>query len=240
MSFLGGLFGGGPSPQMKFTSAQEQSLADTLMANYSQLYGEQQDVFSKLNAAYSPIIAAGPGQQGFTSPVLAALNTQAINSASAANRNARQSVADYGAGRGNSSGLVSGVQKQLQGEVASASANQLATAQNAITQANYNLGRQNYYTALGGLSSLGGLENPVNTGALASNELTDTFNSATKINDETNAQRAALAGGLVGLGIDAATFGAGGIANLGAGESFGEGVGDFFQGGMSALGKQNG
>lgn len=234
--FLSALMGGGgPSREMKENSAQQQSLANTFMANYSQLYGENQEVLGQLKRSLTPLIAAGPGQQGFTSPVLAALNSQAINGAGAANRNARQAVANFGAGRASDSGLTSGVQKQLEASVASNSSNQLANAQNEITQKNYETGRQNYFSALGGEEAMAGFTNPNGAGSLANSELTSSFNSSTKINDEVNAQKAARAGAIASLAMDVGTFGLGGIANLGAGESLGEGFGDFFKGGVGAL-----
>jgi hypothetical protein len=237
-SLIGGLFGGGPSTAMKENSAEQASLAREFMADYGQRFGEESAIFNQLRSSYAPLIAAGPGQQGFTSPVLAALNTQAINSSAVANRNAQQAVANFGAGRASDSGLKSGVQQQLEASVASNSANQLATAQNQITQANYTTGQQNYWRALGGIDSLAGKENSSATGNLASSQLSSSFGAATKVNDEINAQKAALAGGIASLGIDAATFGMGGIANLGAGESFGEGAKDFLKGGVGALSGQ--
>jgi len=234
---LSSIFGsGGPSTAMKTNAAQQQSLSNQLLADFGQRYGQQSQLFSTLQSAYSPIIAAGPGQQGFTSPVLAALNTQAINASGAAARNARQAAGNFSAGQNNTSGLTSGIQKQIDASISSSAANQLATAQNNITQKNYELGQQNYWRAAGGIQALAGEENPTPYSGQANESLGQNFSQNTKINDEVNAQKAALAGGITGLALDAATFGAGGIANLGAGESFGEGASDFLKGGWSALG----
>src|SRR5271157_4586088 len=113
-TLIGGLMGGGgPSSAMKFNEGQTASLADTFMANYSTLFGENQSFLNTLKSSYAPLIAAGPSQQGFSSPVLAALNSAALNNSAAANRNAQMQVANYGAARSGDSGLVSGVQKQL-------------------------------------------------------------------------------------------------------------------------------
>lgn len=240
---MGGLIssifgGGGPSREMKAAASQEQTLANLLMSNYQGLYGEQQDLFGKLKAAYSPIVAAGPDQQGFSSPVLASLNTQILNSGSAANRAARQASANFAAGQGGggTSGLQSGIQKQIQASIASNSANQVANAQTNLSLKNFELGRDNFFRSAGGLDALAGLESPTATGGMAGSELSSVFHDESKINDEVNAQRAALAGGIASLAVDAATFGAGGIANMSADSSGLENAGNFFAGGFKSLG----
>src|SRR5579863_8468066 len=146
----------GPSSQENQLQQQSQSFASMLQGNYSTLFGNQLDVLNNINKSLSPILAAGPSQQGFSAQELAALNTQAINSAGAASRNAQQAVGNFTAGRGGGggTGILSGVDAQLKSAVASSSENQLATAQNNITQANYNQGNANYWRAEGGMDQL--------------------------------------------------------------------------------------
>src|SRR5271166_1589225 len=225
-SFISALMGGGgPSTEMTDVAAKESSLANTFMQNYGQLYGEQQGIFNQLKAAYSPLIAAGPGQHGFTSPVLNALNTQAINAAGAANKNAQQAARMYGAGEGGgqfagggTSGLTSGIQKQIEAATGTQVANALGAQQNQITQADYNQGRANYFQALGGEQALSGMMNPNATGKLATDQLTSAYDTASNINDEKNAQSAALWGGISSLSnsvLSGGLTGTGGVGNLG-------------------------
>jgi hypothetical protein len=237
-SFISALLGGGgPSAQMKTTAAQQTSLANSLFADYNQRFQGQSDILSQLRSSYAPLIAAGPGQQGFTSPVLAALNTQAINNSAAASRNARQAAGNFSAGQNNTSGLTSGITKQINASVDSQAANNLASTQDQITQANYKQGRENYFAALNGDQSVAQMENPTAFSSQAGQNLSESFSQGSKINDENNAKSAALWGGLASLGIDAATFGMGGVANLDTtgGSSVGEQFGNVFKGGIDAL-----
>ena len=244
-SFISALMGGGgPSTEMTDVAAKESSLANTFMQNYGQLYGEQQGVFNQLKAAYSPLIAAGPGQHGFTSPVLNALNTQAINAAGAANKNAQQAARMYGAGEGGgqfagggTSGLTSGIQKQIEAATGTQVANALGAQQNQITQADYNQGRANYFQALGGTQALGGMVSPTNVGTQASNELGASYGTESNISQLKQQQQNALIGGALNLGVDAVTFGAGGIANLDTtgGSTPWEQTKNLFSGGVDAL-----
>jgi hypothetical protein len=238
MGFLGALLGSsGPSKEMKQTAAEQSSLANTLFSNYQTQFQNQSSALAMLKQAYTPLVAAGPNQQGFSSPELAALHTQAINSTGAAARNARQASGNFSAGQNSSSGLTSGITKQINASINSSAAQKLSDQQLGITEANYATGRENYKEATAGLNTLAGQYNPTAYAGQAGQNFSESFGQAKEINAETQAAQAAKFGAIASLGIDAATFGAGGIANLGAGESFGEGVGDFFSGGAKALGQ---
>jgi hypothetical protein len=221
---------------MKSDTAQGESLTRQLQSYAASQFADQKGILDSLNKSFSPIVAAGPSQQGFSAAERAALNTSAINNAGAAARNARQAAGNFSAGQNNTSGLQSGVQKQINASVDSAAANQLATTQNQITQADYATGRQNYFNATAGENALAGHYTPGEFSGQAQSGITSDFGMNKEINAENNAKQAAIAGGIASLAGDALTFGMGGIANLGAGESFGEGAGDFFKGGISALG----
>jgi hypothetical protein len=228
----------GPSSQEKLLSGQSANFASILQGNYGTLFGNQSAVLAAINKSLSPILAAGPSQQGFSAGERAALNTQAINSAGAASRNAQQAAANFGAGQGGggTSGLQSGIQKQIQGSIASASAGQLATAQNQITQADYNQGTQNYWRAAGGMQSLaeGYSPNAAQGGAISENQAA--FGQAQTITEQQNQKEQAIAGGIVGLATSALTFGAGGLAGMGASAAGASQPGAFLSGGLSALG----
>lgn len=216
--------GGGPSAAMQADAAKQSSLADEYHQDYSQLFGQRSDIFNQLKNSYSPIISMGAGQHGFTSPVLNSLNAQALNSAGAANTNAMQAARNYGAGQGGggTSGLASGIQKQILGSIASSSANALGAQQGQIVQQDYATGRDNYFKSLQGAQNLASEMNPNQTGKLASGQLDSAYSSASNINDEKNVQQAALWGGLTSLAGNIATGGmsgaiSGGLSMLGGG-----------------------
>ena len=224
MGFFSSLFGIAPGPTQSaqdFASRQNE-LALTMNRDFSQRFGEQSDVFKNLTNQLTPIANLGPNQQGFSPQELSAMNAQAINTAGAASRNAQQSVAGTLAGQevgpygGNSSGLVSGIQQQIQGTVASQSANQLASAQNEITQRNYEAGRENFWRSTAGEQSLANAENPEPYGTMAQSSLGQARASAADIDRQKQARSDAwggLAKGLIGAGLNFATGGASVLAS---------------------------
>jgi hypothetical protein len=104
----GNMFGNcGPSSAESISQGAEQSLAQEMQSNYATRFADQQQVLDRLNQSLSPIVAAGPNQQGFSPKELANLNTQAINTTGAAARNATQAAQTSlaGCGGGGDSGL---------------------------------------------------------------------------------------------------------------------------------------
>jgi hypothetical protein len=215
----------GPTNSEKTLQGQSQSFASLLQGNYNTLFGNQLNTLNSISKSLSPILAAGPSQQGFSAAESAALNTSAINNAGAANRNAQQAVGNFTAGQGGggSTGILSGVTGQLKSAVASQSANQLATSQNQITQANYAQGNQNYWRAQGGMNQLaeGYSPNSAQSGAISSNQ--NSFQQASTIQQQQNQEDQEIAGGVASLAMSGATFGAGAMGGGG------------LEGGLSAL-----
>jgi hypothetical protein len=214
----------GPSQAEKDQQAQSASFAAQLKSNYGTRFGQQSDVLNAINQSLSPILAAGPSQQGFSAAETAALNTQAINSAGAASKNAQQAAANFGAGQGGggSSGITSGIQQQIQGSIASQSANQLAGAQNQITQANYAQGNQNYWKAQGGMNALSQGYSPNAAMEGATNEQKQAFGEAGTVYQQQQQEDQAIAGGISSLAMTAAGGiggGISGVANSAAGAS---------------------
>jgi hypothetical protein len=215
----------GPTSQEEELQGQSQAFSTLLQGNYNTLFGNQLNVLNSINRSLSPILAAGPSQQGFSAPTLAAMNTQAINASGAASRNAQQAVANFGAGQGGggSSGLISGVQRQLQGAVASQSANQYANAQNNITLANYSQGNTNFWRAQGGADQLaaGYSPNSAQGGAISANQTS--FGEASAIQQQQQQEDQMIAGGVTALAMGGASFAAGAMNGGG------------LQGGLQAL-----
>jgi hypothetical protein len=247
MGFFSSLFGG-PSAQQQQLAANESNLATQMSQAFQSQLSDQKGVMDRLNQQLTPIANLGPNQQGYSPQELAAMNSQAINNAGAASRNAQQMVGNTlaGQGGGGSSGLVSGIQQQIRGTIASAGANQLANAQNLITEQNYATGRQNFESAVSGEHALAGLYNPEQFGNLASGTNQQALQDANQITQEKQAAAfapLALGAKLIGGGLTGAM---GGFGSLGMGDpalsgvpqSFGDKIGNFFGGAETALSGQ--
>ena len=152
---LGGGFFGGPSG-MEIGAAQQQNTFAGLARGYAATnYGEQQAGFgSKMNSILQGV-EGGKLLPGFTPATQAALNTGAINNAAASNANLKRAINTNAAGRGGSSGLISG---QNSAALAGASANVEANLSNQINQntiANQQMAEQNTQHGIRGYGAFG-------------------------------------------------------------------------------------
>lgn len=210
----------GPSNAETSAANNASSLAGTFSSDASSRFANQSEILSSLQNSLTPILSGGPSQEGFSAAEKAALNTQAINASGAANKNAQQAAANFGASRGDST-LTSGVQKQIQAGVASNSAGQLASAQNSIVQQDYSAGNRNYWATQGALGALGNSEDSSQFATLANGATQNAFSDQDTVSNEKNAEAGQIAGGVAGLaGAFAGTNFAGG---LGGGKIFGSG-----------------
>ena len=166
------------------------------MSNYSQLFSQQQGVLAGLNKSLSPIVAAGPNQQGFSGAELNSLNTSAINANAGATQSALQAARTFGAGQGGggTSGLTSGITKQIESSVAAQGAGNLATNEGQIQQANWAQGNSNYFKALGAQEGVAQLYNPNGSMTGAINENNNSFSQASAIDTQDNAMAQDIAG----------------------------------------------
>lgn len=189
----------GPTGAELTQQGNSATFASQLQANYGQLFGQQQGVLASLNKSLSPVLAAGPSQEGFSAPEKAALNTAAINGAGAANRSAQQAAANFGAGQGGGAGagITSGITKQIQGSIASQSANALAGQQNNIVQQDYAQGNKNYWQAQGAMQQLGQQYNPSAAESGSISEGGQAFSEASNIESQGIGEQ--VAGDVVGL-----------------------------------------
>jgi len=137
--------------------AADQAFQKMMTSDYQTTFGQDQQLFNNLTTGLSQITAAGPGQQGYTAPELASLNSQNINAAAASNSKLQTAIGENAATKGTADpGVESGV---VQAERAAAATN-VDTAMNnraaEITQQDYATGRQNYWDATKGLESAPG------------------------------------------------------------------------------------
>jgi hypothetical protein len=210
-----------------------------LQSDYRDRFGQQSAVLQNLNSTLTPIFQAGPDQQGFGAQELAALNTAAGEGVGQNYAKVGRALNNQLAARGGGNEVLpSGATANLKETLAEAGAAESSQLQNKITTANYAQGRKNWEEAASGLEALSRGYDPTAFSGQSIDANKNAFGEATQIQTMKNQKESAIAGGLTSLASSALTFGAGGLANLGAGESFGEGVGDFFKGGLSALGGQ--
>lgn len=222
---------GGPSAQEESTLGQTSALSSSLLSNYRQQYSQQQDVLGRLQGQISRIQSGQTGP-GFSGEENAARTSQIINSGAAASRNAIQAARSVG--NGATGTLTSGINQQVEGQIGAVTGANTSNALLKEQSDNFAQGRQNAITSASALQTLSGDYNPAGYASQAGNELGAQFKEATQIQQEKIARSQAIAGLVEKVGMGAATFGMGGVAALGSGESFGEGIGDFFKGGSNA------
>lgn len=209
----------GPSSEEKQAQAGTAELAKSMAAAFNTRFAQQSQLLGSLNTAMSPIVAAGSSQQGMSAQELATLNTQAINSASAANRNAQMAAGNVLAGRGGggTSGLISGPEQAIRAGISSDVANTLATNQLGITAENYAVGRENYNKAVAGELALSGEYNPQSFGQGATTAFGQSFGEASQINKESQAFGKDILNAGLAVAGGAGSFITGGMSNVLAG-----------------------
>lgn len=208
----------GPSSQEKDLANSNADFSKLLQSNYQTNNGNQQSILSNINRSLTPIVNAGPSQEGYSPAEAAALNTEAINNAGGQAKNLEQIVnsSQAGKGGGGSSGLTSGIQQALNATAASSVANNLSSTQNQNLINNYNTGRQNYNAALAGEEGVASQYSPTALAGTAGGVGSNAFNEASTINQQKQQGESEIAGLATSLGGDALTAG---LSSLGGGDS---------------------
>jgi len=192
-----------------------------LTQDYAKQFAGQTAILNALNTVFEPILAAGPGQYGFTPQEDVSLRTTASDINSRQFQNAQLALNENLASRGGGNIFTpSGATAQLESGLLTSEAETEAASQNAITQAGYNVGRQNFLTAAGVLSGNAGLMNPTSYAGVANPAGSAAFNSANIIQQQNSAWEGQLGGilggvagsilgGPIGGGIAKSIFGGG-------------------------------
>lgn len=227
----------GPSSQMKQINQQVQSFATNQIDNAAQIFGDASQIFNTLNGAYSKIIAGGPSQEGWSAAESNAVNSQIIDQAAVSARNEKAAAGNAisAIGGGNTvspSGLATAVTLSTNQAVEQAKAQQLENA----TIANYQAGNQNFWNASTREGQLPNVFNPATDAAKVAQGALSTAETSQAAIDKANAWWQPLALGAVSAGE---SFLTGGLSNLGSGESAGEGLSDFMQGGINNVSSKN-
>jgi hypothetical protein len=166
----------GASASQKQISQQQQDNLNTMSQEASQAFGQSSQVFQQLSSAFSPVLAAGPGQSGFTPAELANLKSQAITNTGVATRNAQQAAGERGSAQGGGTTILpNGAQMGQNAAIAEAGANQTAGELSNINLQNAQLGQQNWMNAA---SVLSGATNTFNASTGLANAATGAGSAA--------------------------------------------------------------
>jgi hypothetical protein len=145
--------GCGASSSQKEIAGQQQQNFQQLAANAQQVFGSSSQIFNDLTSSFAPIVAAGPGQSGFTAPELANLQSQAVTQGGIATRNAQQAAGERAsAAGGGTSVLPNGATLGMNANIAEAGAANTANSLANINLQNAEVGRQNWMNAAGVLA----------------------------------------------------------------------------------------
>lgn len=193
----------GASSEQKGIFKQQESAYKTLMSQAQTIFGGSSKIFSDLTSAFEPILAAGPGQEGFTAPQMANLKSQAITETGQAYRHAAQAAGERGAAAGGGSALLpSGTIEATRAAIARAGAGQTAQQLANIRTQSAELGRQNWLAAANVLGGAPGVFNPATSAAGittgAGEAAANTANQIAQANNSWMTPVAGILGGVAG------------------------------------------
>lgn len=189
---------GATSAQTDIQQQQIQMMTE-LNANYATQFGEEQGILKSLTDTFTPILDAGPNQEGFNPAEKTALNSKATQGVATNYAAARKSLADtLAAGEGDAF-LPSGAEGQDFGELDTSAAQLESEEQLQIEQADYDTGRQNFDTAAGALSETAGLTNSTAAAGAATSGSSAAATTANQIAEENNSWVAPVLGAVGGV-----------------------------------------
>jgi hypothetical protein len=197
-------------------ATQTGTFMSTMQNQSSAVFGDSSQIFSDINAAFAPIVANGPNQEGFSPAEKSAMDSSVVDTEGQAARNAKAATGNAvaSAGGGNTT-LPSGTAAGIEADTEQRFAQATASGENQVVQADYATGRQNFDEAA---QVLGGATNSFGAATGEANAATGAAGAATTAaNDVATAQNswmtpvAGILGGVAGM----ATGGM--MKNLGAG-----------------------
>ena len=200
--------GGKGDDTAKSTEESQAAFTNTLQQAFKANNAKQQGQLDFLNKTLQDAIT---NPQGYSPATLAALRTQATESAAQNNKNVLQAVNEKNATQagGDPSALPSGVQQQIQAGVESAIANNESNQQLGITQQNGQLQQENLWRAVQGEEGVSGLENPEGM-ASGTNSAAGTVGGLSQAVTQANGPGwGSILGGVVGAGVSGLSGGLG-------------------------------
>jgi hypothetical protein len=191
----------GASQQQKDISAAQQQMYTTLTNNYNTTFGQDQAITGALTSAFTPILQAGPNQQGFSPAEMTTLNTTDAENIAQNYAAAQKATAGQLAARGGGDQMLpSSVDANILAGNTTAAAAQRSAQQNQRLQQSYAQGYQNWTNAASVLGNTAGLINPLGYAGASSTAGSDAATSANNIAQQSNSIWNAAIGALGNVG----------------------------------------
>lgn len=184
------------------------AFSNTLQQAFTAQYGKQSAVNSFLT---SKLTSMANNPTGFTAPTMAAATTSNIQNAAQTGQAATQAAQTNEAAHGGS-GLPSGVNAQISGQINSAVANNLSSNQNQLQIANGELQNQNQWSALSGLQGVSNADNPLGFAGASTGAAGNIAAMSQAYTASDQSQLESTLGGIIG-GVGGA-FATGGLSTL--------------------------
>lgn len=198
----------GTTGAQKSILTADQNLGQELRNAYATDFGESQQLFQELHSSLDSIVAAGPSQEGMSPTELAAENSQAINSAAAANKQVEQAIGENAAKSGAAPGVETGIEQAEKAGAATQVESNLANKEADITQQDYAIGRQNFDKAVGEEEGLAGATfNPATSAGGAAVGAEEAAGTQANANQQASDSWMGLVGGLAGSAAGMFKFG---------------------------------
>lgn len=204
--------GGGASHQMKEESKAQDAFYKTMVGQQESQFANQTDLLNTIRGVWTPILQAGPSQEGFSPAMDQALKAQITDQTAAATANAinAQELREKQE-TGGAPVLPSGAQAQLEEQAKVLGQQAKAAGIQKETVENYATGRQNFLAAQNALSGTAELMNPVAYSGEAVAGGKSAFDAANAVSQANQAGSFGnIVGGIVGGGLDAFAGGLGG------------------------------
>lgn len=134
---------------LKAGEQQQVDFNKSLQAVFQAQYGDQKAILDYLNPILKSYIS---NPQGVTPAALTAMRTSASDTIAQQGANAKQAVQATEAAKGGGTGLPSGVEAQIEGQMAVGQAAQQSAAQNDITKYDESVRQSNFWNATAALS----------------------------------------------------------------------------------------
>lgn len=192
----------GASQDQKDAQAAEAALTRQTMEQSKTIFAQNQSILKSISDAFTPIVAAGVNQEGYSPAELAAMRTMAADTTAQGAQQAQVAAGARAAATGGEAVIPSGAQQQINAMINSSAANENARLQTGITSDDYATGRQNFFAAEGALAGAPvGLEGAATNAAAEGVNAADTYmKGATTVKQANSGWVSSLTGLIGGLG----------------------------------------
>ncbi|HEY2351079.1 MAG TPA: hypothetical protein VGH83_01130 [Candidatus Acidoferrum sp.] len=174
----------------------------TQVSAYNSAYKNFSDIQKTLNEQFAPILAAGPGQMGFTPEELSDLTTVATEGTAAQYAKAQKAMQQGQAARGGGTSninMTSGGAEDERARMAAFAASQSAAQRLQIRATGYDVGRQQWQQAVAGEEDLAAGWNPNAFAGSATSAGKVASDTASNITKESQSAWGSVLGALGGI-----------------------------------------